>query len=192
MVGQGAEDVTSGKEGEPYARLDKPSSMPRINLALVKPSEDYLPAYVEALKHGWSPSMHEDVREDELARIRADARGFLAAVNARDDRSGLPGIHRWMWDGEFAGAIKLRWRVGTADLPPDVFGHIGYHVVPWKRRRGYATAALSLMLGEARKLGLPYVEIITDFCNVPSQRVIVANGGVLFEEVDALRFRIAL
>jgi predicted acetyltransferase len=54
--------------------------------------------------------------------------------------------------------------------------------VPWKQRRGYATRALRDILQEARAEGLRYVEITTDPHNVGSQRVILANGGVLFEE----------
>jgi predicted acetyltransferase len=72
-------------------------------------------------------------------------------------------------------------------------------VVAWKRRRGYATAALRALLPEARALGLDHVEITTDSINEPSQRVILANGGVLVERrrdpqspeaVEPLRFRI--
>jgi predicted acetyltransferase len=119
---------------------------------------------------------------------------------------------RWMWedetedtgDGEgagFAGSINLRWMKGHAALPQHVLGHIGYAVVPWKRRRGHATKALALMLPLARAQGMPFVEITTDVDNVPSQRVITANGGVLVEKFvketmwggqAGLRFRIAL
>jgi predicted acetyltransferase len=113
----------------------------------------------------------------------------------------LPGFHRWMWDGEFAGSIGFRWQPGTPELPPTCLGHIGYSVVPWKRGRGYAKTALALMLPEARAQGLPYVEVTTDAGNVASQHVVLANGGVLVERFvkgvqygngEALRFRIQL
>ena len=113
----------------------------------------------------------------------------------------IPGFHRWMWDDEFCGSISLRWKPATTELPPHVLGHIGYAVVPWKRRLGYATSALKQMLPEAREVGLPYVEITTDPDNVASQRVIEANGGVLvehftkpaqFSSTPGLRYRIAL
>ena len=71
---------------------------------------------------------------------------------------------------------------GTTELPPYCLGHIGYSVVPWKRRRGYATRALALMLSEAEKEGLPYVEIVTDADNIASQKVIEANGGKLVNQ----------
>ena len=90
----------------------------------------------------------------------------------------LPGFQRWMWDGEFAGSIGLRWRPGTTDLPYYCMGHIGHGVVPWKQGRGYATRALSLILPLAKHEGLAFVEITTDVDNVASQRVILANGGV--------------
>ena len=90
----------------------------------------------------------------------------------------------------------------TTALPPTCLGHVGYSVVPWKQRRGYATAALALILDELRlETDLPYVEITTDPDNLASQRVIEANGGVLVERFDkgaayghgeGLRYTIAL
>ena len=113
----------------------------------------------------------------------------------------LPGYRRWIWDDGFCGSIAFRWQPGTEALPPHCLGHVGYSVVPWKRGRGYATRALALLLPEARKEGLAYLELTTDPDNLPSQKVITANGGVLIErfrkdpvygEAEALLFRIAL
>jgi len=113
----------------------------------------------------------------------------------------VPGFKRWLWDGEFCGSIGLRWQPGTTALPPHCLGHIGYAVVPWKQRLGYAKSALRLILPEAKAIGLAYVDIITDPDNIASQRVITANGGVLVERFTkppqfgnkpGLRFRIAL
>ena len=87
-----------------------------------------------------------------------------------------------MWDGEFCGSIGFRWQPGTEALPPTCLGHIGYSVVAWKRRRGYATRALADILPDAKARGLRYVEITTSIDNLASQRVILANGGVLVEE----------
>jgi predicted acetyltransferase len=111
----------------------------------------------------------------------------------------LPGYHQWMWDGEFCGSIGFRWQPGTTELPPTCLGHIGYGVVPWKQRRGYATRALGLFLSEVKREGLPFVEITTDATNVASRRVIETNGGRLVERFNkpavyggaaSLRFRI--
>ncbi|MDP2369718.1 GNAT family N-acetyltransferase [Rhodoferax sp.] len=152
-------------------------------------------SYVAALERGWSS---DNVRglvaaQEELAAIANDSPAFLAAMEDREAKGSpvtlpdgstvarLPGFRRWLWDGEFCGSIGMRWQHGTAALPPHCLGHIGYAVVPWKQRNGYATAALRALLPEAKSIGLPYVELTTDPENIASQRVIEANGGKLIE-----------
>lgn len=184
-------------------------------MILVVPSLATLDSYADALRRGWSP---DNVRLDATTRehlklISEDSAAFVASLDDREAKGGpitmpdgsrqprIPGYRRWMWDGEFCGSIGFRWQPGMSTLPVHVLGHIGYAVVPWKRRRGYATRALALMLVEARKEGLDYVELTTDPGNETSQKVIVANGGRLIERfrtIDAyagkeeLRFRIDL
>lgn len=170
-----------------------------MSLTLVLPTHDHLPAYVAALEHGWSPDNTaggEATRRAQLAKITEDPDGFLAGMDDPEGRAGdvilpdgtavkrLPGIVRWMWDGDFCGSIGFRWQAGTEALPDYVLGHIGYSVVPWKRRLGHASAALGLMLPQARARGLRWVEITTETDNIPSQRVIEANGGVLVGRFD--------
>src|SRR5207237_8375239 len=170
-------------------------------------------SYVAALERGWSP---DNVRgaaaaRDELARIAANANAFLASLVDKEAMGDpvtlpdgtkvprLPGYRRWMWDGEFCGSIGFRWQRGTEALPPHCLGHIGYAVVPWKQRRGYATRALAQSLADARAEGLALVELTTDPANIASQRVIDANGGTLVERLikppqygsaEGLRYRI--
>jgi predicted acetyltransferase len=185
-----------------------------VNLTLVRPATEYLPAYVAALKRGYSPSTtRAEKRVEELRAIAADPDAFIASCEDLDAGGApiklpdgtqvrrLPGFVRWMWDGDLAGGVGLRWQIGTPELPVWCHGHIGYSVVEWKRRRGYATQALRMILPEARKVGLPYVEIVTSPENVGSQRAIAANGGVLIERFpmvpayhagEALRYRIVL
>ncbi len=184
-------------------------------MRLVLPSPEQLPGYVDALERGWAFEFGDGDagRLDALARIRDDAAAFLAAQVDREAKGPpislpdgstvprLPGYKLWMWDGEFCGSISFRWQPGTEALPPTCLGHIGYGVVPWKRRRGYATAALRMLLPHARREGLGYVELTTDAGNDSSRRVIETNGGVLVERFtklenhgggEALRFRIDL
>ncbi len=182
---------------------------------LIRPSLETLPGFVAALKRGWSP---DNVRAQSAARemleaIEQDPALFIAGTDDPEARGGpvvlpdgtkvarLPGQHLWMWDGEFCGVIGFRWRPGGSTLPAHVLGHIGYAVAPWKRGQGYATRALALILPVARARGLAYVELTTDPDNLPSQKVITANGGRLLERFrksaaygggDSLRFRIDL
>jgi predicted acetyltransferase len=162
---------------------------------LVWPSREYLPSYTAALERGWSA---DNVRgqvaaQEELDKIQKDAAAFLASLVDREAKGPriplpdgssvprLPGYRRWLWDGEFCGSISFRWQRGTTELPPYCLGHIGYAVVPWKQGKGYATRALALLLPEIRAEGLPYIEVTSDPENLPSRRVIEANGGVLYE-----------
>lgn len=184
-------------------------------MQLVWPSAEHLPSYVQALKSGWSPDSTRGAQAaaEQLASIAADPAAFLATMVDRaakdepiklpDGRTAqrLPGLRRWMWDGEFCGTIGLRWQPGTEALPPHCLGHIGYTVVPHKRRLGYATQALRDTLPLAKAEGLRYVEISTDHDNLASKRTIEVNGGVLVEHfakpaafggTQALRYRIDL
>ncbi len=182
---------------------------------LVWPSTEFLPSYVAALQRGWSADniRGRDAASEELASITKDQTAFLSSLVDREAAgeaimlpdgstvARLPGYRRWIWDGEFCGSISFRWQHGTTDLPAHCLGHVGYTVVPWKQRRGYATLALRQLLPEVRAEGLTFVEITTDPGNVASQRVIEANGGVLHERfvkpaqfgnAEGLRYRIAL
>jgi predicted acetyltransferase len=164
-------------------------------LKLRKPSLEQLPEYAAALRQGWSP---DNVRKayaikEQLEKIAADPAAFVHRLDDPEAKGDpvtlpdgssvprLPGFQRWLWDGEFCGVIGFRWQKGIASLPPHVLGHIGFAVVPWKRGRGYATQALALVLPEARSRGLAYVELTTDPDNIPSQKVILSNGGKLVE-----------
>jgi predicted acetyltransferase len=184
-------------------------------MELVQGTREHLANYVAALRAGWSA---DNVRGaaaaiEELKRIETDPDGFLASLydpEAKGDRikmpdgstvPRIPGFRKWIWDGEFCGSIGFRWVPGTEELPPHCLGHIGYAVVPWKRRRGYATQAVKALLPEAKALGLGFVEITTDLDNVVSQRVVLAAGGVFVERftkpaqyggVQGLRYRIFL
>jgi len=184
-------------------------------MQLVWPSAEHLASYVAALENGWSAdnARGADGAREELEKIRRDAAAFLRSLVDREAKGDpialpdgstvarIPGYRRWLWDGEFCGSINFRWQPGTTALPPTCLGHIGYAVVPWKQRRGYATLALRLLLPEAKAVGLPYVELTTDPSNIPSQRVIEANSGVFVERfikppqnggTEGLRFRISL
>ena len=182
---------------------------------LVWPAERYLSSYVDALERGFSPDnvRGPDAIGEELEEIRTDPVAFLARQVDREAKGRpialpdgtvlprLPGYRKWIWDGEFSGTIGLRWQPGASELPWYVLGHAGYSIVPWKRGRGYATEALRRLLPEAKAQGLAYVELTTDADNVPSQRVILNNGGVLVERftkpaaygsTPGLRYRIVL
>jgi predicted acetyltransferase len=158
------------------------------SLRLVAPSLEGLPQYEAALAAGWSPDTTHDVSKAQLAALRRNRHAFLFELTRQDGTiftsSGrevrrLPSRTFWLDDGEFCGVATLRFVPGSDALPDYVSGHIGYAVVPWKRRLGHATRALALLLPVAREVGLKRVEITCDDDNDPSRRVILKNGGVL-------------
>jgi predicted acetyltransferase len=182
---------------------------------LVWPSPEYLPGFVAALEQGWSPDnvLGRAAAEDALREIARNSARYLASLVDKEAAGDpiplpdgsfvprLPGYQRWVWDGEFCGAVRLRWQRGTEELPLYCLGHVGYTIVAWKRSKGYATEAVRQILPEAKAVGLRYVEITTDPDNLASRRVIEANGGVFVEEFTkprqlgggvGLRFRISL
>jgi predicted acetyltransferase len=162
-----------------------------MDFELVTPTLERLPGYQDALKRGWSPDNVSPERTAllHLAKIGEDPAGFVATLTDPEakgtpitlpdgaTRPRLPGYFLWAWDGAFCGSFSFRWQNGTSALPDYCLGHIGYSIVPWKQRRGYATAGLGLLLDRARDRDLDYVELTTEPRNLPSQKVILANGG---------------
>jgi predicted acetyltransferase/ribosomal protein S18 acetylase RimI-like enzyme len=179
-------DGSRNEEREPDTRFVWRAD-PNVSMHLVVPSHETLADYTSALLAGWSPNSARDTSQQEFAAIRADADSHLRALVHGEGRitlpdgssvKRLPGHVFWLWDGGFCGNISFRHVAGTEDLPPHVSGHVGYGVVPWKRRRGYATRALAMILPYARAAGMARVLLTCSADNGPSRRVIEVNGGV--------------
>ena len=164
-------------------------------IRLERPNAALLDGYVAALRTGWSPSNTHDLSGRHLAAIQTDAAAFLADYDWTPGKTvtlpdgqvvpRLPGQQYWITDGAFCGTIGLRYQPGTIDLPPTTSGHVGYTIVPWKRRQGIATAALQALLPIAYAAGLDTIVLTTDPDNIASQRVITAAGGVRIEDEPA-------
>lgn len=79
------------------------------------------------------------------------------------------------------GAISIRHCLNEQLLR--LGGHIGYGIRPTERRKGYATAMLKLALEKCRDMGIKQVLITCDKDNVGSAKTIIANNGVLENEL---------
>jgi predicted acetyltransferase len=112
---------------------------------------------------------------------------FLQRMIDRSEGRGLepgwvPFTTYWLLDDEGAvvGVSRLRHELTDGLLYHG--GHIGYYVRPSARRKGHGTYILALTLTEGRKRGIERFLLTVDSENVPSIRVIEANGGVLEDE----------
>lgn len=83
-------------------------------------------------------------------------------------------------DERLLGMIQIRHYFN--DYLEKFGGHIGYSVRPTERRKGYAKKMLEMALPLCPQLGLEKVLITCLAENVPSEKVILANGGV-FESI---------
>ena len=95
----------------------------------------------------------------------------------REAAAGLDGPAQeksWavLCDGVPAGSVRLK-RTGDATAETGIWVGRGY------RGRGVGTAALGLVLVEARRAGLGQVEAHTTAGNVGAQRLLTAAGAVL-------------
>jgi hypothetical protein len=103
-------------------------------LRLVAPSLAGIPGYAAALEAGWSPNNERDVSGEQLALLRRDPMLLIDELTRQHGTiktgSGLevprlPSRTFWLDDGEFCGAINLRFAPGTDELLPHVHGHVG-------------------------------------------------------------------
>jgi len=119
---------------------------------------------------------------DRLDMLLSDPDAYFDLVDRfESDRelpnSWVPMSHLLFFDGtQLVGGSRLRRRLSPS-LHLDG-GHIGYHVRPSLRGRGYATAILARTLVEARRIGVDTVLLTVATTNLPSIRVIEKNGGV--------------
>jgi predicted acetyltransferase len=88
--------------------------------------------------------------------------------------------------GTLLGGIRLRHTL-TPLLAREA-GHIGYDIRPSKRRLGYGTAQLGLLLPIARERGLDHVLITCKRENMASAKIIERNGGIFENEVLSWRY----
>jgi predicted acetyltransferase len=182
---------------------------------LLTPTVALLPGYLDAVERHWSATSRDPVvpSPQTLEAIRSHPTAFLATLTdpaakgppiTLPDGSEVPRLPSqqfWIWDGGFCGIANLRWPLAGTALPEHVLGHVGYNVVPWRRGKGQATRALALLLPEARRVGLAWIEAVVDTDNPHSEKVILAHAGRLVERFrkpaaygggEALRYRIDL
>jgi predicted acetyltransferase len=83
--------------------------------------------------------------------------------------------------GRIFGAIHIRHVLNEYLMAHG--GHIGYGVRPSERKKGVATRMLSMALPIAKEIGINKALVTCDKDNHASARTIIANGGILENEI---------
>lgn len=163
-------------------------------MELVSSSARYRESYLSALVDYQAEGRHLSLLNRE--RLASEFESYVDGMHPKADPATprpagrVPETTLWyVRDAEFIGRVEIR-----QELTPQLRllgGHIGYDIVPPARRRGHATRMLSLALPVADGLGIDPALITCDADSIASRKVIEANGGVLFEDGQTLRFWVA-
>jgi len=85
-------------------------------------------------------------------------------------------------DNKIVGLINVRHALNDKLLLHG--GHIGYMTAAPERRKGYCKEMLRLCLPYCKKLGIDKVLITCKKWNIGSAKTIIANGGILENEIE--------
>lgn len=157
-------------------------------MELIKPCKKYEEQYIEYIKE-----VVENKEANKLGEIlQKDNETFdemLIRVEKLSNGQNLIGMMKpttcfWMLENEtIVGSLNLRHELN--EFTYYTIGNIGYYVRPSKRNKGYAKKALSLAKDFYRSLGVEKILVICSNDNVASEKVIIANGGLLELEMLA-------
>lgn len=150
-------------------------------LVLVEPTMEYKDQVMafksEMLEYGSDFDGCAGLDEVETYEEWLDFRG-------REAKKGWVLSNTWLTvrksDGRVVGMIDCR--SALTDFLRQYGGHIGYCIRPTERRKGYAKEQLRLALEKYRKAGEQKVLLTCD-PDTASEKTIIANGGVLENEV---------
>jgi len=157
-------------------------------MKLSLPDIKYKDSFLEALSE-----FHTDGRSIDLLKLDVESlkNNFADYVQKLIDQSKgrnlpsgwIPHTTYWITDNdEFIGVIDLRHKLTPA--LEKYGGQIGYAIRPAKKKRGYGTKALRMLLPLAAKMGIKKLLITCDTNNIASIKIIESNGGILQDEVQ--------
>ncbi|MEM6852400.1 MAG: GNAT family N-acetyltransferase [Pseudomonadota bacterium] len=93
---------------------------------------------------------------------------------------GVEGAWMMIVDDEIVGLCGFKGAPSA-----DGEAEIGYGVAPARRMRGYATAAVGELIGEARNIGVRMLRAETEASNIASEKALRRNGFRLVGEREA-------
>ncbi len=162
----------------------------QMNIELVKLTSEYKEQLIDMLTE-WKNDILINHTDKSPGRLWAndfhDFDHYLKNLEIKEDTPGglVPDTTLFCLDKDrniFVGAVNIRHYLNEALLKNG--GHIGDGIRPSERRKGYATAMITLALEECKKLGIDKVLMCCDKDNIGSAKSIINNGGVLENEIE--------
>ena len=151
-------------------------------LRLVLPTAKYKKSFLDGFTQ---ESQYIDWTKEA---VNKDFQGLIERLRGRSfglylPSGFVPDTYYWLVAGdEYIGTLTIRHRLNRHLMR--IGGNIGYMIRPDKRGRGYGKEILRLGLKKAKAMDFKKVLITVDEDNIPSRKVIEANGGVLKNVVD--------
>lgn len=157
-------------------------------MELISPTEEYEASWHRAVGE-FRNSGQATIKLWEVLGDPNDLEGCVRAAQNHARGVGLPpdwvpyNIY-WLVDGgEIVGIVSIRRKLNDFLLREG--GHIGYEIVPSKRKLGHGNKLLELVLEKAKGLGLEKVLITSLEDNIASQKIIEKCGGKIENKIEA-------
>ena len=153
-------------------------------IKLIKPLSEHFTQLVE-LKQDFINNNEPRIQGSGSIDKYDDLNGWLKSINdieqGKNEKLVPSTYYLILSDDEVVGTISMRHYL-TKDLE-EFGGHIGYSIKPSARRKGYAKEALRLIL-ELYKDRYDEILIMCENDNIASNKTILANGGVLINQIE--------
>lgn len=159
--------------------------MEREELKLVAPTMEYKDQVMEYrmafLENG--DQLHGTARLEEVDTYEEWLEFRKRALERYGENAVLSTIYLCIRvrDNKLVGIIEFRHELTEFLLKHG--GNIGYSIHPDERKKGYGTEMLRLMLIKCKEYGKDKVLLTCDKENIASAKIMIANGGLLENEV---------
>ncbi|MBO7718618.1 MAG: GNAT family N-acetyltransferase [Methanosphaera sp.] len=150
-------------------------------IRLLNPDMEYMEA-ISDFKEEFIIHGEEDIPGGELMDRTDSITQWIEYVNNNRDKNTLAA--GWVVSDTFIAVDEVDNVVGVIVLRHELndflkdFGHIGFSVRPSERGKGIATYMLRKVLEVARKINLSQLQLSCMDDNIPSKKIILANGGI--------------
>lgn len=159
-------------------------------IRLVRPSEEHFSQLLK-LKQEFINNNESRIQGSGSIDKYDDLNEWLRSINdieqAKNEKLVPSTYYLILSDDEVVGTICMRHYL-TKDLE-EFGGHIGYSIKPSARRKGYAKGALRLIL-KLYKDKYDEILIMCEGDNIASNKTILANGGVLINQIEKFGLKI--